>query len=310
MSRPHDPLISIIVPCFNEEESLPILFARLETVAKTWPVRFEVVCVDDGSRDATWSLLQRQSAAFAHWRGFSFSRNFGHQAAVSAGLQKCRGDAAIIIDADLQDPPEELAGFIAEWLAGNDVVYGVRESRDDPALKQALAWGFYRVLEKLSSTPIPRDSGDFALLDRKVIDAINRLPERRRYLRGLRSWVGFRQKAVVFKRLARVAGQPHYTFKSSLQLALDGVFSFSTVPLRLATWLGFAISGLALLLAAASLLDLVSRATFSLPVIAVFLLGGVQLICVGILGEYLGRIFDEVKARPSWIIADSSDGPT
>lgn len=309
MSRPHDPLISIIVPCFNEEESLPILFTRIETVAKTWPVRFEVVCVDDGSRDATWSLLQRQSAAFPHWRCFSFSRNFGHQAAVSAGLQKCRGDAAVVIDADLQDPPEELAGFIAEWLAGHDVVYGVRESRDDPALKQALAWGFYRVLEKLSSTPIPRDSGDFALLDRKVIDTINRLPERRRYLRGLRSWVGFRQKAVVFKRLARVAGQPHYTFKSSLQLALDGVFSFSTVPLRLATWLGFILSMLALLLGASALLGMVSRDTVSLPVIAVLLLGGIQLICVGILGEYLGRIYDEVKARPSWIIAASSDGP-
>ncbi|HEY9249617.1 MAG TPA: glycosyltransferase family 2 protein [Rariglobus sp.] len=319
MSRPHDPLISIIVPCFNEEESLPILFQRLEAAAQAWPGRHEVICVDDGSRDATWTLLQQQAAAAPHWRCYSFSRNFGHQAAVSAGLQKARGDALVVIDADLQDPPEELIRFITAWLDDYDVVYGVRESRDDPALKQVLAWGFYRVMEKLATIHIPRDSGDFALFDRKVVDIISQLPERRRYLRGLRSWVGFRQKALVFKRVARVAGQPHYTFKSSLQLALDGVFSFSTVPLRLASCLGFMMSGIAVMMGILAILqrslhaylDSAGLSGLTVPplVIALTLFGGVQLICLGILGEYLGRIYEEVKGRPSWIISGSTEGP-
>jgi len=307
MSRPSDPLISIIVPCYNEEESLPILFERLEAVAKTWPGRHEVICVDDGSRDATWSLLQARSATHPQWRCQSFSRNFGHQAAVSAGLQKARGDAVIVIDADLQDPPGELLRFINEWLAGYDVVYGVRESRDDPSLKKALAWGFYRVMEKLATIRIPRDSGDFALFDRRVVEVINRLPERRRYLRGLRAWVGFRQKAVVFKRVARVAGQPNYTFSASLQLALDGLFSFSTTPLRIASYLGFFITGCALLLTVASVTGLFAGHLPSVFALMLMLLGGVQLICLGILGEYLGRIYEEVKGRPAWIVAESTD---
>lgn len=309
MSRPSDPLISIIVPCFNEEESLPILFNRLEAVAKTWSVRHEVVCIDDGSRDATWRLLQAQATAHPHWRCFSFSRNFGHQPAVSAGLQKARGDAVIVIDADLQDPPEELLRFMNEWRAGYDVVYGVRESRSDPALKKALAWGFYRLMEKLATIHIPRDSGDFALFDRRVVEVINRLPEHRRYLRGLRAWAGFRQKAIVFKRVARVAGQAHYTFSSSLQLALDGLFSFSTTPLRIASYLGFVLTGCALLLALASGFGIASGQIPSGLALMLLLLGGVQLICLGILGEYLGRIYEEVKGRPTWIIADSTDEP-
>ena len=320
MSRPKDPLISVIVPCYNEEEALPILFRRLEAAISSWPGRHEVICIDDGSNDRTWALIQAQTAALPHWSGHAFSRNFGHQAAVSAGLAKARGDAAVVIDADLQDPPEELARFINEWQAGYDVVYGVRESRDDPAMKQALAWVFYRIMEKLASIPIPPDSGDFALFDRKVVDIITRLPERSRYLRGLRSWVGFRQKAVVFKRQARAAGQAHYTLRASLQLALDGVFSFSTVPLRLATYLGFVLCGITLGLAGTSLLlrhwpaalaqlGLSPEALPSPLSLAVAIFSGVQLLCIGILGEYLGRIYDEVKARPTWIIARSAENP-
>ena len=320
MSRPTDPLISVIVPCFNEEEALPILFQRLEAVAQAWPGRHEVICIDDGSTDTTWNLIQHHAAANPRWHGHAFSRNFGHQAAVSAGLAKARGDAVVVIDADLQDPPEELGRFIGEWLAGYDVVYGVRESRDDPALKQALAWVFYRIMEKLASIHIPPDSGDFALFDRKVVDIITRLPERSRYLRGLRSWVGFRQKALVFKRHARAAGQAHYTLRASLQLALDGVFSFSTVPLRMATYLGFSLCGIALGMPAVSLM-LRHWPALLAPVglnpteqpsglaLAVTLFSGVQLVCMGILGEYLGRIYDEVKARPTWIIARSAGEP-
>jgi polyisoprenyl-phosphate glycosyltransferase len=316
MSRPTRPLISVIVPCFNEEESLPILFERLESVADTWNIRHEVVCVDDGSTDSTWELLQKQAATHPHWRSYSFSRNFGHQSAVSAGLAKSLGDAVIIIDADLQDPPEELVRFIAEWQAGYDVVYGVRESREDPAIKQALAWTFYRLLEKFATIHIPRDSGDFALLDRKVVNVINRLPEHNRYLRGLRSWVGFRQRALVFKRVGRVAGQPHYTFGASLKLAVDGFFSFSTVPLRMATYIGAALLIFTL---PAMLLSLCKQgfapesgllASIPLPsplAAALVILGGVQLICTGILGEYLGRIYEEVQARPGWIINESTD---
>ena len=318
MSRPNDPLISVIVPCFNEKEALPILFQRLEAVVMSWPGRHEVICIDDGSTDSTWSLIQQQAASHPHWLGHSFSRNFGHQAAVSAGLAKARGDAVVVIDADLQDPPEELGRFIQEWLAGYDVVYGVRESRDDPAIKQALAWVFYRIMEKLASIYIPPDSGDFALFDRKVVDIITRLPERSRYLRGLRSWVGFRQKALVFKRQARAAGQAHYTLRASLQLALDGVFSFSTLPLRMATYLGFSLCGIALGLGAVCLmlrywqtnpapLGLTPEALPSSFALAVTLFSGVQLVCMGIIGEYLGRIYDEVKARPTWIIARSAE---
>ena len=310
-------LLSIIVPCFNEEEVLPALFQRLDGVARTWPCAYEVVCVDDGSRDRTWSLLQEQAQRNPAWRGFSFSRNFGHQAAVSAGLKHCRGGAAIIIDADLQDPPEELIRFIEEWRNGYEVVYGVRESRRDPALKRLLAWGFYRVIQKLVNFKIPLDSGDFALLDRKVIDVLNQLPERARYLRGLRAWCGFRQKPLVFCRAARAAGTPQYTITKSFNLALDGVFSFSAVPLRIASYLGFLISGFAMLLTLFTFLQRIFHTAFeriglgpapgfATIVIAITLLGGVQLICLGILGEYLGRMYDEIKGRPAWIISEST----
>lgn len=316
--HPRQPQLSIIVPCFNEEQVLPLLFARLTEVARTWGCDHEIVCVDDGSRDRTWELLQEQARRDPAWRGFSFSRNFGHQAAVSAGLKHCRGAAAIVIDADLQDPPEVLARFIAEWRGGAEVVYGVRESREDPALKRLFAWGFYRVIRRLVNFAIPPDAGDFALLDRKVIDVLNALPERSRYLRGLRAWAGFRQVPVVFQRAARAAGAPQYTFRKSLKLALDGMFSFSAVPLRLASYLGFLMSGFALLLTLFTFLQRVFHEAFAkiglgpgpgfaTIVIAVTLLGGVQLICLGILGEYLGRIYEEVKGRPSWIVRSTTD---
>jgi len=308
--------ISVIIPCFNEEEVLPQLFQRLTAVAGTWAMDFEIICVDDGSRDRTWELLKQQNAKDSHWRCLSFARNFGHQVAVSAGLYHATGDAVVIIDADLQDPPEQIARLLEKWREGFQVVYAVRTKRDDALVKQFLAWGFYRLLSKAVPFNVPADSGDFCLLDRRVVEVMNVLPERNRYLRGLRAWSGFRQIGVEFERHARAAGAPQYTFKKSFRLAMDGVFSFSTVPLRLATYLGLMVSLIAFLGALFTLCQKIFAEQFAkfgmtpgphgIPtlVISTLFLGGVQLICLGILGEYLGRIYDEVKGRPHWIIQD------
>jgi dolichol-phosphate mannosyltransferase len=304
------------VPCFNEEAVLPRLFQRLGTAAAAWGMDYEVICVDDGSRDRTWQLLKQQHGADPRWRGLSLARNFGHQTAVSAGLYHATGDAVIILDADLQDPPEEVARLLAKWREGFAVVFALRKKRKDPLVKRLLAWGFYRLMARMTSFPIPTDSGDFCLLDRKVVSVMNALPERNRYLRGLRSWCGFKQTAVEFERGARAAGRPQYTFKKSLKLALDGIFSFSATPLRLATYLGFWVSSFAFLGAVFTFLQKLFARQFAriglepgpgfpTMVISVLFLGGVQLICLGILGEYIGRIYDEVKGRPLWIVQDS-----
>jgi polyisoprenyl-phosphate glycosyltransferase len=310
--------LSVIVPCYNEEAVLPQLFTRLTAVAATWGMDYEIICVDDGSRDRTWELLKAQNARDPRWRGLTFARNFGHQVAVSAGLYHTTGDAVVIIDADLQDPPEEIARLLARWREGFQVVYAVRTKRDDALVKQFLAWGFYRLLSRAVPFNVPADAGDFCLLDRKGVAVMNALPERNRYLRGLRAWSGFRQTGVEFERHARAAGAPQYTFKKSFRLAMDGVFSFSTVPLRLATYLGLGVSVCAFLGAVFTFCEKVFADQFAkfgfvpgphgIPtlVISILFLGGVQLICLGILGEYLGRIYDEVKGRPNWIIQDSA----
>jgi len=305
--------LSIIVPCFNEEQVLPYLFERLSRVAATWGVEYEILCVDDGSRDGTAQRLIAQHTADPRWSCISLARNFGHQAAVSAGLSYADGDATVIIDADLQDPPEEIGRLIEKWKGGAEVVVGVRKKRSDPTGKRIMAWFFYRILSRLSPIPMPADAGDFCLLDRKVVKVINTLPERNRYLRGLRSWCGFKQAAVEFDRGPRAAGVPQYTFRRSLKLALNGIFSFSAAPLRLATHLGLVVSSFAFLGTLFTLLQKIFAAQFArvglapgpgFPtiVISILFLGGVQLICVGILGEYVGRIYDEVKGRPIWVI--------
>jgi len=311
------PKISIIIPCFNEEAVLPQLFERLGQAVTTWNADYEVICVDDGSRDRTWERLKAQHAANPRWRCLSFARNFGHQTAVSAGLHFATGDAAVVIDADLQDPPEEIARLLAKWREGYEVVFATRKKRRDPWLKRLLAWGFYRLLQKMTPLPMARDAGDFCLLDKKVVAVMNALPERSRYLRGLRTWCGFRQTAVEFDRAERAAGVPQYTFKKSFKLAMDGLFSFSAAPLRLATYLGLWVSAFAFLGAMFTLLQkvfatqfakigLAPGAGFPTIVISVLFLGGVQLICLGILGEYIGRIYEEVKGRPLWILRDSA----
>jgi dolichol-phosphate mannosyltransferase len=309
--------VSVVVPCYNEEAVLPQLFSRLTTAAEQWRLDFEIICVNDGSQDLTWGLLKEQNRRDPRWRCLCFARNFGHQAAVSAGMYHAQGDAVVIIDADLQDPPESIQKLITKWEEGYQVVYAVRTKRRDKALKSLLAWGFYRVIGLLVPFKIPVDSGDYALLDRVVVDVMNAMPERNRYLRGLRAWCGFRQTGVEFERHARAAGTPQYTFKRSFQLAMDGVFSFSTIPLRLATYLGFWISIFAFLGTVFTFLQKVFAKQFAAiglepgpgfptVVISITFLGGVQLLCIGILGEYLGRIYDEVKGRPYWIISDAA----
>jgi len=310
--------ISVIVPCFNEEAVLPGFIERMTAAAAGWELDYEILCVDDGSRDRTWELLKEQNAKNPRWRCLSFARNFGHQAAVSAGLHHATGDAVVIIDADLQDPPEAIADLLVKWREGFEVVFATRKTRRDPLVKRILAWGFYRVISRMALFPMPSDAGDFCLLDKKVVAAMNALPERNRYLRGLRAWCGFKQTPVEFERGERAGGVPQYTFKKSFRLAMDGIFSFSTVPLRLATWLGLVVSACAFLGAVFTLCEKVFADEFTklgfppgphgIPtlVISILFLGGVQLICLGILGEYVARIYDEVKARPLWIIRDSA----
>jgi dolichol-phosphate mannosyltransferase len=309
--------ISIIVPCFNEEAVLPILFTRLTAAAPAWGVDYEVICVDDGSRDGTWGVLKSQHERDARWCCLALARNFGHQTAVSAGLFHATGEATIIIDADLQDPPEAIERLLERWRAGFEVVFATRKKRRDPWHKRLLAWGFYRLLQKLTPLPMARDAGDFCLLDRKVVAVINALPERSRYLRGLRTWCGFRQTSVEFDRQERAAGKPQYTLRKSLVLAMDGLFSFSAAPLRLATYLGlwvsaFAFFGVVLTLAQKlfasefAKIGMAPGSGFPTIVISILFLGGVQLICLGILGEYIGRIYEEVKGRPLWIIRDQA----
>ena len=234
--------ISVIVPCFNEEAVLPALFERMTAAAAGWGADYEIICVDDGSRDRTWEILKAQNMKDPRWRGLSFARNFGHQTAVSAGLHFATGDAVVVIDADLQDPPEEISRLLEKWNEGFEVVFATRKKRRDPLFKKILAWGFYRLLAKMTPLPMARDAGDFCLLDQRVVAVMNALPERSRYLRGLRTWCGFRQTSVEFDRHERAAGAPQYTFKKSFKLAMDGLFSFSAVPLRLATYLGLSSS--------------------------------------------------------------------
>ena len=296
---------------------LPELFLRVTAAADTWGLDWEVVCVDDGSRDQTWPLLLAQHHTDPHWRAISFARNFGHQTAVSAGLFHAVGDAVIIIDADLQDPPEELGRLIEKWKSGFDVVYGIRQKRKESWLKRSCYWLFYRVMSRIISFEIPLDSGDFCLMDRKVVDVLKQMPERNRFVRGLRAWSGFKQVGLTYERRSRAAGEPKYRFYTLVKLALDGIFSFSTVPLALVSHLGLWISGLSLLGIIFTLVQRIFKSAFEsfgigpVPgfatiVISILFLGGVQLISLGIIGEYISRIYDEVKRRPQWVIRDSA----
>jgi len=305
------PVYSIVIPVFNEEENIPELYAHLVSVMNGLDGAAEVVFINDGSRDRTLELLRELTARDERIRYLSFARNFGHQAAVTAGLHAVRGAATVVMDADLQDPPELLPRMIAEWKNGFHVVYAQRAARlNEGWFKRGAAYAYYRVLRYLSDVDIPADTGDFCLMDRKAVDLLNSLPERNRYIRGLRAWIGLRQTAVQFERPPRFAGEVKYTFRKSLALAIDGVIGFSRRPLRLATYLGLTAAAMALLMVVMVLLWRVFQPGspvigFAIIGCAIFFLAAAQLVCIGILGEYIGRIYEEVKGRPIYTLQEA-----
>lgn len=305
------PELSVVVPIFNERAVLPELLQRLVAVLETSAPDYEVVFVDDGSVDESPAILLDAADRNPHLRVLRFSRNFGHQAAVTAGIEHARGRAIVVIDADLQDPPEVIPDLVAKWREGFEVVSAVRTERPgESALRLFLIRTFYRVLKRIASVDMTPDVGDFRLLDRRVADALNRLPERNRYVRGLIRWLGFRHTEVRYKRAERFAGETKYPYTKLVRLALDGVTAFSNFPLQLVAWMGFAVFGLSLLLVVYGLFGRLfggeTPAGWTSVFVAVAFLSGIQLVALGILGTYVSRIFEEVKGRPLYVIASDS----
>ncbi len=304
--KPPQPIYSIIAPVFNEEETLPHFYQRIVAVMEQEAEPFEVIFVNDGSRDGSLQLMRDLHQRDPRIRVIEFSRNFGHQIAISAGMDFARGKAVIILDADLQDPPEVIPSMIARWKDGAEVVYAQRISRKgETRFKLLTANLFYRLIARITSVDIPRDTGDFRLLDRSVVDALVAMREQHRFMRGLSAWVGFRQEAVPYARQERFAGTTKYPLLKMIRFSIDAITGFSHVPLQLATTCGFILAGLSLLgILVAVVLRLVTGAIVgqASTLILVLFLGGIQLIFLGIIGEYLGRIYDEVRARPLYIV--------
>ncbi|MBD3308304.1 glycosyltransferase [candidate division KSB3 bacterium] len=298
--------LSLILPIYNEEEVLPTLYARLCEVIDHLDAQVEVIFVNDGSRDRSLDLLRRFQATDCRVKVIDFSRNFGHQIAVTAGIDFATGDAVVLMDADLQDPPEILPQFLSQWNAGYQVVYAVRKKRKEHLFKRLAYFLFYRLLQQISNIRIPLDAGDFCLMDRVVVDALKSMHERNRFVRGLRSWVGFRQIGLEYERDQRYSGETKYTLPKLLKLALDGIFSFSYFPLKLASYTGFLVSACSFLGIAVYLYKklIIGGEPPGFPTLAILILfiGGIQLLFLGVIGEYLGRIYDEVKRRPTYII--------
>ena len=301
------PVLSFVVPCYNEAANIRALHERLCTVMAGRPETWECICVNDGSRDDTLAILMALATEDPRVRVIDLSRNFGKEAALTAGLDHARGAAAIPLDADLQDPPELVPELVERWHAGYDVVNAVRLSREGESLiKRATAHAFYRVFNRISKVPIPEDTGDFRLLSRPVLNALRQLPERRRFMKGLFAWVGFRTASVSYHRAPRQAGQTTWNYVRLWRFALDGILSFSDAPLRIASYLGLAVSLLSFLYA----VNLLAQTLlFGNPVkgypslmVALLFLGGVQLMALGVIGEYLGRVYDESKGRPVYLI--------
>jgi dolichol-phosphate mannosyltransferase len=315
MPDPHDesvPELSVVVPLYNEEENFEELYRRLTASLENFCIDYEIIFINDGSRDSTPRLLDERQARDPRLVALHLSRSFGHQGAVSAGLDHARGRAVVVMDGDLQDPPEVLPQFIRLWRGGDhDVVYAVRRHRKEGWFKRAGYFLFYRLVRAISDLEIPLDSGDFCLMDRKVVAALNALPERRRFVRGLRTFVGFRQVGLEYERAAREAGQSKYTLRALLGLAVDGLVSFSSHPLRLVTYLGVAIASLAAVLTVWVLADAfvqhtAPRGWASILVVMLFM-GSAQMISLGILGEYIRLIFQEAKQRPTYIIGSKRE---
>jgi dolichol-phosphate mannosyltransferase len=303
------PCLSIVVPVFNEEAVIEELHSRLTRVAADLEESYEILYVNDGSKDRSMNLLEDLVKRDPHVRVIQFARNFGHQVAITAGMEHAQGEAVVVIDADLQDPPELIGPMLAKWREGYDVVYAVREKRQgDTFFKRATAAIFYRLLKRITNVDIPLDTGDFRLMSRRAIDAMKLFSERNRFVRGLVSWIGFKQTGITFVRAERFAGETKYPLKKMLRFAMDGIVTFSFLPLQMATYLGFMVSGLSFLgILWVLYMRMFTQETIvgwaSLMVIALFL-GGVQLITLGVIGEYIGRIYDEVKRRPLYLIQE------
>jgi polyisoprenyl-phosphate glycosyltransferase len=304
------PKYSFIIPIYNEEETIAEMYRRMRAVMDRMDGTVELILINDGSRDRSLHLMRELHDKDSRVCYLSLARNFGHQIAVTAGLNFARGQIVVILDADLQDPPELIPDMVEKWRQGYQVVYAQRtQRRQESWFKRFTAYSFYRLLKQLADVDIPTDTGDFCLLDRKVVDVLNAMPERNRYIRGLRSWIGFQQTAIRFERDPRFAGEVKYTFRKSLALAINGLVSFSTVPLRISTYVGLLAAIASVLMA---LLVLYWRifvpnsplTGFTLVLMATFFIGAVQLVCIGILGEYIGRIYEEVKGRPLYTVGE------
>jgi dolichol-phosphate mannosyltransferase len=307
-------MISIVIPIYNEEENLQNLYTRLTDATPSWNEDYEIVLIDDGSHDSSLTMMRVMAEKDSHVRIIKLSRNFGHQPAISAGIQEAKGDAIIIMDGDLQDPPEELYRFLDKWREGYDVVYAVRTKRKEGFFKKLAYSSFYRLMAAISDIEIPLDSGDFCVMDRKVVNVlVHDMPEQIRFIRGMRAYAGFKQIGVTYERAERAAGEVKYTFKKLVQLALDGLFGFSSFPLRLSTYLGISIAIPSLIIGVFFLVHRLfgfklfghtPEETPGLASLAVgmFFLGGVMLTMLGIIGEYISRIYIEVKKRPFFVI--------
>lgn len=306
--QPERLTLSVVIPVFNEEDTLDMLTERLTCALDSVGEPWEVIFVNDGSADRSGEMLRRFHERDRRLKSVSLSRNFGHQVAISCGLDFAAGAAVVIMDGDLQDPPEVLPDLVARWREGWDVVYAVRQTRKETLFKRSAYKAFYWLLKRVSYLDIPLDSGDFSLIDRKVVDLLKRMPERNRFVRGLRTWVGLRQTGFEYARAARYAGESKYSFAKLVRLAFDGLVSYSYVPLRLVSNLGLVVSLTALAYMSYLLLDrLFGDRTiqgWTSTVVIMLFLGGIQLMALGIIGEYIGRIFEEVKQRPHYVIAE------
>jgi dolichol-phosphate mannosyltransferase len=303
---------SIVAPIYNELDNLSELYQRVREVMSGTDGTWELILVDDGSSDGSTRRILEMAKDDERVRPVIFARNFGHQVAITAGWDYARGEAVVIIDADLQDPPEAIPELIAKWREGYEVVYAVRAEREGETwFKKTTAALFYRIVHRITDVNIPVDSGDFRLMDRKVVEVLKTMRERHRFPRGMSAWVGFRQIGVPYKRAARHAGVTKYPFNKMLKLALNAITGFSYFPLQLATYFGFAAAGVAIIaIPVVIIMRLVGHGAFlgqATTLIAVLFLGGVQLIFLGVLGEYLGRIYDEVKGRPLYIVREGPD---
>ncbi len=304
------PRFSIVVPIWNEEQVIPVLYARVRDTMESTGESWELICVNDGSKDRSLELLIETRASDPRVKILNFSRNFGHQIAITAGADFAEGDAVVVMDADLQDPPDVVLRMIDKWREGYEVVYAVRTKREgETKFKLWTAAAFYRLLQRITEVEIPVDAGDFRLMDRKVVLAMRHLREKHRFMRGLSAWVGFKQTPVEYERAERFAGETKYPLRKMLRLAIAAITSFSFVPLQLATWTGFVLAGISLLAILTTVILRLSGSEFFIgqatTLVSVLFLGGIQLIFLGIIGEYIGRIYDETKDRPLYIVAEA-----